>query len=309
MNQSDTQLSRVLKYNAYGGADSTAVYRTHYFCGGCRRDIGGVYGGACYGHPKTPEDLEARNQTPHGLGEWSSDTSPLEYYAFCPWCGVRFENEWWRDRNIENDRRSPEEIAGKVSSDGLGYTKEDQLERHRRAQREGTAWVIYESYGEEKCRTASRPDPDDPGCSVISFGEVEPDEWIVASSFVGNLEKGRFKSRATAERKRDELNRFDVQGPLDSQFSERRKRFREYCAAHTETFWVNYGSGPVEARWPVRPDRYAYTVWSDRYSGSFAETAKTLDEVKQAILDEGACDVVDLETGEKLDFKATVTWG
>lgn len=94
----------VLRYHHYMGRGSQSVYGTRYFCGSCRRCIGGAYGSACYGYPEYPEDIEDKNETPYGLGSWDHDKSELEYYSFCPWCGVRFVDEWWKDRTVQNER-------------------------------------------------------------------------------------------------------------------------------------------------------------------------------------------------------------
>lgn len=94
----------VLQYHKYLNPDSSTVYSTRYFCGSCRRDLSGVYGGACYGYPGTPEDLEAENATTASARSWQPHDEPLQYYAFCPWCGVEFADEWWKDRTIQNER-------------------------------------------------------------------------------------------------------------------------------------------------------------------------------------------------------------
>jgi hypothetical protein len=95
----------VLHYHEYlGGRDSQTVHGTRQYCGHCRRDIGGIHGGACYGWPGTPDDLEAKNERDSLLGSWEPNRDPLEHYAFCPWCGVQFEDEWWNHRVIQNER-------------------------------------------------------------------------------------------------------------------------------------------------------------------------------------------------------------
>lgn len=93
----------VLRYHEYLGR-SNQRYSSRYFCGACRRGIGGVYGSACYGFPEYPEDLEAKNDSEHGLASSNSPGRALDYYAFCPWCGVQFAEEWWKDRTIQNER-------------------------------------------------------------------------------------------------------------------------------------------------------------------------------------------------------------
>lgn len=102
-----TENVAVLKYYKYvGGPGSQSVYSTRYFCGSCRRGIGGVHGSACYGFPEYPEDLEAENESGRGSIDRISRNSErsLEYFSFCPWCGIAFEDEWSQDRTIQNER-------------------------------------------------------------------------------------------------------------------------------------------------------------------------------------------------------------
>lgn len=95
----------VLVYYEYHGRNDQRGGSRRYFCGECRRGIGGVYGSACYGYPEYPDKLLEKNETDHGFGSWGRDEgSRLEYYAFCPWCGTAFEDEWWKDRTIQNER-------------------------------------------------------------------------------------------------------------------------------------------------------------------------------------------------------------
>lgn len=93
-----SELATVLAYHQYvGGADSQTVYTTHHYCGSCRRQLA-----SCYGFPKYPEELEAENE--QRFVSWEPDERPLDYFSFCPWCGVEFEEEWWKDRTIQNER-------------------------------------------------------------------------------------------------------------------------------------------------------------------------------------------------------------
>jgi hypothetical protein len=94
----------VLQYYEYMGRGSQTAHGTRHFCGSCRRGIGGVYGSACYGFPEYPEHIEAKNATPHGFGDLEAEKGDLEYYRFCPWCGAEFEDEWWKNRVIQNER-------------------------------------------------------------------------------------------------------------------------------------------------------------------------------------------------------------
>lgn len=90
----------VLFYHQYLGADSQSVYTTHSFCGSCRQDIG-----TAYATPRYPENLEEENETGRGWHSFDrDDTEPLAYFTCCPWCGVEFEDEWWKDRTIQNER-------------------------------------------------------------------------------------------------------------------------------------------------------------------------------------------------------------
>ena len=90
----------VLAYHQYMGRDSQTVYTTHHYCGSCRRKLDSPYT-----FPEYPEQLEAANDTPLGLGSWEHDEGrELEYFRYCPWCGVEFEDEWRKDRVIQNER-------------------------------------------------------------------------------------------------------------------------------------------------------------------------------------------------------------
>lgn len=105
MSTSRSQAVSVLKYYEYLSPEDDRGGRTRYFCGSCRRDIGGVYGSACYGYPKTVEELERRNSIPRDQRTpLYANEDPLEYYTFCPWCGIQFEDGWNRDRTIQNER-------------------------------------------------------------------------------------------------------------------------------------------------------------------------------------------------------------
>lgn len=98
--QSDRVRVPVLVYNKYLGPGSDSVYNQQFFCGSCRQVLQSPYM-----HPFEPDDLEAENN--RGLGEptiWAHERGGLAYFAFCPWCGVEFEDEWWRDRTIQNER-------------------------------------------------------------------------------------------------------------------------------------------------------------------------------------------------------------
>lgn len=97
----------VLSYHEYMGRDGQTVHGTRVFCGACRRGLGGVYGSAYFGYPEYPEDIEAKNDSPHGLLPLKSGRElglELEYFAFCPWCGAAFEDEWWKNKVVQNER-------------------------------------------------------------------------------------------------------------------------------------------------------------------------------------------------------------
>jgi hypothetical protein len=73
-----------------------------------------------------------------------------------------------------------------------------------------------------------------------------------------------------------------------------------------ETFWVRYGDGPVESRWPTQPGRYAVSSFSERYGENFWETFDAHDEVEQQIRDGGVDQIVDLDTGQEISYEVIV---
>jgi hypothetical protein len=89
----------VLVYNHYMGPDSQTVYDQQYYCGSCRQRFDKPYD-----FPEYPDALEAQNQSWGGLGDWTLDRGDLVHFAFCPWCGVQFKDEWWMNRTIQNER-------------------------------------------------------------------------------------------------------------------------------------------------------------------------------------------------------------
>jgi hypothetical protein len=94
-----------LTYASYMGRDSQSVYGKRVFCGKCGLGLGGVYGSGYYGFPKRADDVLAANETSMGFGNLRrNEDRELIYFAFCPWCGVKFVSEWWRDRTIQNER-------------------------------------------------------------------------------------------------------------------------------------------------------------------------------------------------------------
>lgn len=137
-----------------------------------------------------------------------------------------------------------------------------------------------------------------------------PDYYFITKGNTLRDELGQhFDSSEEAEARATELNRADVLASLnlDSAFAGRRERLQQLG----ETFWVRYGDGHPEARWPKDPGRYALHVYSERYSESFWETHETLDEVRSEIEREGdnVSRVVDLDTGEDVPFSVTVEIG
>lgn len=181
------------------------------------------------------------------------------------------------------------------------------LERHDQAQREGRAWGVFAHYGPEACAAASRPDPDRPGWRIFSMGDGPPDYWLVASRFdSSHRQGGRYKSEAAARRKADELNRLDVQGPLDPEFAHRRRRLKRLAP----DFGGHFHDGPREARYPVRPGKYALDVGGHGWHAEYWwELADDLEAVEAVIREEEqtVVRVVDLDTGQDVPFDVAVT--
>lgn len=138
----------------------------------------------------------------------------------------------------------------------------------------------------------------------VEFGE--PDRFVVADSGNLSIERGRFSSSDDAKQKADELNRLEVQGPLDPAFAERRNRLKGLAP----NFGSFYFEGPPAARWPVRPSRYLIrdggVGWHAEES---EELVETLADVEAAIAEDEAAvySVIDLDTGEEIPFKREVS--
>lgn len=132
-----------------------------------------------------------------------------------------------------------------------------------------------------------------------------PDFWFITkgNTLEDNLGE-HFDTAEAAEARADELNQAAVVASLDFDpaFAGRRERLKLLG----ETFWVRYGEGHPETRWPEKPGRYAVEAYSERYSGSFWETHETLDEVRAAIVQDEIGRVVDLDTGLDVPFSVTV---
>lgn len=92
-----TERAPVLRYRQYLAPKGTAYYTDNLYCGSCRQHLG-----AAYQHEKTIESDEAHNEGERGA--WAIPDEPLNYVRFCPWCGIEFEDEWWRDRTVQNER-------------------------------------------------------------------------------------------------------------------------------------------------------------------------------------------------------------
>jgi hypothetical protein len=135
--------TRVRAFYEYHGPDDDTPGTTRYFCGHCRLDLGGIYGHNYHGAPTDWQYLLARNdlswseQMRSGLGE----DRDYRYYAFCPWCGSKFPDEWWKRDNtpVENARvvdhyRNPgwhrgdhHEFVGAIEGHWLGVSGGDKL--------------------------------------------------------------------------------------------------------------------------------------------------------------------------------------
>jgi hypothetical protein len=168
---------------------------------------------------------------------------------------------------------------------------------------DGKRWVVNASYGSD----ALVPVPDKPGW--VQFDPaVQAESYGVVDAFNWNIQCGKFKSeaRARAQAKANELNRLDVQGPLDPAFAARRKRLKKLAP------YYNSGahSGPHEARWPVQPDRY---LVMDGGVGWHAESCEYLVSDRAGLEENLKEDesniyrIVDLDTGKDIPFERTVS--
>lgn len=93
-------LTAVLHYVRYlGGPESQTVYSYEDFCGECFHHLDDPFH-----YPKYPEDLEKDNNEQFGNSWHGRDDRELEHFSFCPWCGAAFEDEWWKDQPIQNER-------------------------------------------------------------------------------------------------------------------------------------------------------------------------------------------------------------
>jgi hypothetical protein len=138
----------------------------------------------------------------------------------------------------------------------------------------------------------------------VEFGE--PACFIVADSKNLSNERGRFSDPGQAQAAAEELNRLEAQGPLDSEFIDRRNRLKK-LAPNFRSF---YYEGPPEARWPVEPGRYLIrdggVGWHAEDSESLADT---LADVEAAIAGDEAnvYSVIDLDTGDEVPFEREVS--
>lgn len=83
----------VLVYRQYLSMNGTAHYTDNYFCGTCQRDLGRPF------HTeRTVEDLDERGAFKR------NGSAPVLHFLCCPWCGARFDPEWWRDKIVQNQR-------------------------------------------------------------------------------------------------------------------------------------------------------------------------------------------------------------
>lgn len=178
---------------------------------------------------------------------------------------------------------------------------------------EGTAgqrWVVYSEYGSDDgpglpIAAGQTVSLDEEGMHIDDGPAIPPTSYMVGNCMSGE-ERGRYKTEAGAERKAAELNRLDVQGPLDPEFAERRKRLKRLAPR-----FGYLHSGPEEARWPVRPARYLIEGYDRGYHGEeWHELVDTKAEVKTMLAGwqgNEAMRVIDLDTGDEVDFQITVS--
>lgn len=146
---------------------------------------------------------------------------------------------------------------------------------------------------------------------AVADGKANPRPYMVSVPDYYFLTRGNnlddafprrhFKTEEMAARAADKLNERDVLASLDLTplALVRRERLKQLG----DTFWVRYGEGHSEARWPKEPGRYAVESYSERYGESFWETVETLDDVAT-----DADRVYDLDEGRDVPFTVRVDW-
>jgi hypothetical protein len=159
----------------------------------------------------------------------------------------------------------------------------------------GERWGVTATY--EKDAVTRMADPDRSGWVIHKPGPT-PSYFQVCDRFGDAPPHGPFSMRDQAAAHAAALNRVDVEATWDPAFKTRRERLR----ALGETFWVRYGEGPWEARWPEKPGRYAVESFSERYSESFWETVESREDVEAEIVGGDVSRVVDLDTGDEIPF-------
>lgn len=95
----------VLRYARYMGCDSQSIYNHVEFCGACKRKLGGSYDSPLLGRTSDTIDalLQETNNDSFGL-RVPSERVEYEHWQFCPFCGERFDDEWWRNQPVQNER-------------------------------------------------------------------------------------------------------------------------------------------------------------------------------------------------------------
>lgn len=160
-------------------------------------------------------------------------------------------------------------------------------------------WGVWECY--------SPPFPthvDEDGKEWTSFGGTEPDSYTVQRQ---NRSKtyGPYKSRSTAERKCEELNRLMLFGPLDPEFAKRYKRLKRLAPDYGYLY-----DGLPEGRWPMRPEKYLIDGFDDGWHGEewhrLVDTLDGVREVLESATGHEVMRVIDLDTGDEVGFERRV---
>jgi hypothetical protein len=177
-------------------------------------------------------------------------------------------------------------------------------EQAKQDEHTGHRWGVYGCYDGPFDSTQNN----DGSYSVsLSTQGRKPTGYAVMDMFGKGGERYRFKSEKAAQRRADELNRLDWQGPLDPAFKARRNRLKRLSP--------DFGSwmyeGPAAARWPVRPQRYLIQGHDDGWHGEAWDQLKdTLDEVRETLesdIGHEVWRVVDLGTGSEVEFERHVS--
>lgn len=127
-----------------------------------------------------------------------------------------------------------------------------------------------------------------------------PDYWYVTEGNSLSDKLGlHFSSAEEAKKRAAEMNDQDVldEAALSPELQQRARRYKELTSGewYSTDYW-----------WAREHERYAVECWGDDCS-SYWETVNTLDELREALRNQDAHRAIDLDTGEAVEFKRTVS--